>query len=67
MPTCGECVYLVKNKAGAYICAGKLTQCLGGITPETDAKEGLIRWYNSLPVRHAQLSLDRGFNVTRFL
>lgn len=39
MPTCGDCCLLVQNKAGAYICAGKLTQCLGDrITPETDAK-----------------------------
>ncbi len=38
MPTCGECALLVQNKAGAYICAGKLTQCLGdNLTPQTDA------------------------------
>jgi len=41
MPTCGECIYLVKNKAGAYICAAKLSQCLGGIAAETDAKNCL--------------------------
>lgn len=38
MPTCGECALLVRNKAEAYICAGKLTQCLdGNLTPRTDA------------------------------
>ncbi len=42
MPTCGECKLLVQNKAGAYICAGKLTQCLGDIiTPQTDASKCL--------------------------
>jgi len=38
MPICGECTLLVKNKAGIYICVGKLNQCLGdNITPQTDA------------------------------
>ena len=41
MPTCGECALLVQNKAGAYICVGKLSQCLGGETPQTEASHCL--------------------------
>ena len=42
MPTCGECSFLVKNKAGVYICGGKLSQCLGDkLTPQTDASSCL--------------------------
>lgn len=38
MPKCGECKLLVRNKAGLWICAGKLTQCLGEkLTPGSDA------------------------------
>ena len=39
MRTCGDCKLLVQNKAGVWVCTGKLTQCLGDkITPQTDAR-----------------------------
>ncbi|MBI2868504.1 MAG: hypothetical protein HYX96_01605 [Chloroflexi bacterium] len=37
MPTCGDCKLLGRTKAGFYVCTARLSQCLGNVTPQTDA------------------------------